>query len=126
MSNSESKSSITPPSTSLQKKNNRFKSQSAITTALTSGTTTGLMKFFKQNTSEQYQEQVHRETEESRMQFSKQKGMQGIHQAERLEKARASNCERQRRHRADLFRKQIKSGDRSPGGTKHKVSWKPV
>ena len=90
------------------------------------GTTTGLMKFFQRNTSEQYQEQVQRETEESRFQFDEQKGSQEILKAEKLEKARASNCERQRRRRAGLYREQIETGDRSPGGTKRKVSLWPV
>jgi hypothetical protein len=84
------------------------------------------MKFFNRNTPEQHQEQVQRETEESIQLFNVQKGRQGIREAEKSEKARASNRERQQRHRACLYKKQIETGDRSPGGTKHKVSWWPV
>ncbi|KAN0105518.1 hypothetical protein V8E52_010957, partial [Russula decolorans] len=80
----------------------------------------GLMRFFKRNTSEQYHEQVQRETEESRELFNEQKGRQGICEAEKSEKARASNRERQQRHWAGLYREQIETGDRSPGGTKRK------
>jgi uncharacterized protein HemX len=110
------------PSASPQKKKGCFKSQSAITVALSSGTTTGLLKFFKQSTSERYREQVQRETEESKKQLDEQKERQGIHKAKKSAKARASDRKRQQRHRAGLYKKQIEAGDRSPGGTKHKVS----
>jgi hypothetical protein len=80
------------------------------------------MKFFKRNTAEQYQEQVQRETEESRKLFNMQKEQRDILQAEKSTKARAGDRERQQRHRAGLYKKQIESGERSPGGTKRKVS----
>jgi hypothetical protein len=111
---------------SPQKKKGCFKSQSAITTTLASGTTTSLMKFFNQNTPEQHQEQVQRETEESIQLFNVQKEKQGIRKAEKSEKAWASNHEHQQRHQACLYKEQIKTGDRSPGGTKHNVSWQLV
>jgi hypothetical protein len=76
------------------------------------------MRFFKRNTPEQYQEQVERETEESRQLFNKQKVRHDIHKAEKSAKVRAGDRERQQRHRAGLYMKQIETGERSPGGTK--------
>jgi uncharacterized protein HemX len=75
------------PSASLQKKKGHIKSQSAIMTALALGTMTGLIRFFKQNTPEQYQEQVQRETEDCRTVFNEQKERQDIYKAEKFAKA---------------------------------------
>jgi hypothetical protein len=55
------------------------------------------MRFFKRNTAEQYQEQVQRETEESRKLFNAQKGRRDILKAEKSAKARAGDRERQQR-----------------------------
>jgi hypothetical protein len=99
------------PSASPQKKKGRFKGQSAITTALASGTTTGLMRFFKRGTADQYQEQVQRETEESRKLFNAHEERRDIHKAEKSAKARASDRERQQKHRAGLYKKQIEIGE---------------
>jgi hypothetical protein len=110
------------PSASPQKKKGRFKSQSAITAALASETPTGLLKFFKRSSPEQYREQVQRETEESIQHFDEQKERQGIRKAVKSMRARASGRERQQKYRASMYKKQIEAGDRSPGGTKRKVS----
>ena len=101
----------TPPSPTPVCKEGRFKSQSAITTALALGTTTGLMRFFKWNTPEQYHKQVQRETEESRKLFNKQKGRQGIRKAEKSKMARASNHECQQKHWVGLYKEQIRTRD---------------
>lgn len=108
-------------SSPIQKKPN-IETKTAITTALAEGSSTGLMKFFKKCTQDEYDLQVQR--------FTKEANTEAEAEASRLE---AINCieEKRMRERARLRKQksrkrklddEIMAGERMPGGKKRKVS----
>jgi hypothetical protein len=110
-------SSVSPK----KEKEQRTKSQSAIHRAIAQAKDKphGLMKFFKQNSRKEYNEQVWRHTAEED-EFAQQKKEIGdaVHR-HRVEKERAGACERQQKRRRIIRDAEIANGERSPGGTKY-------
>jgi hypothetical protein len=98
-----------------------MESQSAIHTAIAQAKDKprGLMKFFKQNSREEYNEQVRRHTAEEDEFAQERKEISDAGHRRRAEKAREGARERQQKHRQIICDSEITNGERSPGGTKH-------
>jgi hypothetical protein len=114
--------STTSPSVSPKKKKGRVESQSAIRTAISQANADprGLMKFFKQNSRQEYNEQVRRHTaEEDEFARNRQEIDEAIDR-HRTEKVKEGARERQQKHRQKIYDAEITKGERSPSGTKHK------
>jgi hypothetical protein len=110
----------TSPSVSPKKKKGRVESQSAIRTAINQVNPQGLMKFFKQNTREEYNEQVRRHTaEEDERARDCQETNDAVDRC-RSEKAKEGARDRQQKHRQAIYDSEIRNGERSPGGTKQR------
>ena len=80
------------------------------------------MKFFKQNSKSEYDEQVRRHTAEEDEFARERKEKNDATDRHRAEKAREGARERQQKHRRRVYDAEITKGERSPGGTKRKVS----
>lgn len=101
-----------------------MKSQSVIRTAITQAKDKprGLMKFFKQISKGEYNEQVQRHTAEED-EFSREwKERNDAAERRQAEKAKEDARERQQKHQRRVYDAEITKGERSPGGTKRKVS----
>jgi hypothetical protein len=113
----------TSPSSSPKKKRERkAEAQSAIRTALgmSKDVPRGLLRFFHQNSRDEYNEQVRKHTaEENESAQQRQEKSNDINQR-RVERVKEVNRKRQQRHRQKGYNKQIEKGERSPGGTKQK------
>jgi hypothetical protein len=109
------------PSVSPKKKEERrVEVQSAIHTAIAHAKDTphGLMKYFKQCSKEEYNEQVWRHTTEENKFAQERKEIEDAAHRCHVEKARKGACERQQRHRQIIRDNEIADGKWLPDGTK--------
>ena len=82
------------------------------------------MKFFKQNSREEYKEQVRRHTAEEDERAQERQETNEALDRRRTEKEKKGARERQQKHRRAIYDVEIAKGERSPGGTKQrKVSY---
>jgi hypothetical protein len=116
------RSTSAPPS---PEKKSRPEAESAIRTAINlkgGGSSRGLMKFFKPCTKEEYSAQVQRFTEEHQAFRDEESRKDTERKIEREEKTREAERLRQQKHRRLKRESEIAGGERTPGGTKRKVS----
>lgn len=115
-----SQSPSPPPSPA--KKKARMTVKSAIGSAITNGKPKGLMKFFGQCTKEEHNAQVQRFTEEANADTeadtSRSEAIKRAADQKLTEDARMRKQKERKRKQED----EVRNGERSPGGTKRKVS----
>lgn len=78
------------------------------------------MKFFKQNSRDEYNEQVRQHTAEENERAEQQRERDDAAEQRRTENAKEAVRKRQQKHRQKTYSAEIANGTRSPGGTKQK------
>lgn len=78
------------------------------------------MKFFQQNSRDEYNKQLRRHQAEEEEFEEEHKEQRGVAERRRREWAKEGGRERQRKHRQKTYDEEIANGDRSPGGSKQK------
>lgn len=119
---SQSNRSESPPAKPPQKKAALLKIPSAIHSALKTSKSRGILRFFTPSTRESHNEHIARQAELTRMNSEEHAHKDSIIDEQKKALTRENARVRKEKERHIKKRREIQSGDRSPGGTKRKVN----